>query len=142
MKHIQDLSWWYWLLTVSLLAAGLFGWPWGLVLAMVLGVVQIGHALWITGDFSAFAVQVRTAYLAMLIGGLWGPLRWIHWMQLIGTAVRVVAGYCLLARTLSLATWNRRKPLSWEYVKQTYLVMTTALPPCGTAFRRMCLERG
>ncbi|ALA56895.1 hypothetical protein [Nitrospira moscoviensis] len=141
MKRMQDLGWWYWLATVSLLGGGLFGWPWGLCLAMALTIVQIGHVFWITGDVTAFALQVRAAYLAMLVAGLWGPLKWLHWMQLIGTIARVAAGYCFLARSLSLAPWNRRYPLSWDLVKRTYFAAAAAVPPCGAVFRRMSLER-
>ena len=34
MTTIWDLGWWYWCLTVILLAAGLFGWPAGILLAV------------------------------------------------------------------------------------------------------------
>lgn len=141
MTTIHDLSWWYWLLTVGLLAAGLLGWPAGIFLAMVLCAVQIVHVIWLTRDLAAFPTQVRIAYLAMLIAGLWGPLQWIHWMQLAGTTARVLIGYCLLARTLSLAPWNRWQPLTFPLVRLTFLSLQTAVPPCGEVFRRMSLER-
>ena len=80
MVTIYDLSWWYWFLTVGLLGAGLLGWPAGIFLAMVLCAVMIVHVVWLTRDDTAFPVQVRIVYLAMLIAGLWGPLQWIHWM--------------------------------------------------------------
>lgn len=141
MPTIRDLGWWYWLLTVALLGAGLCGWPEGIYLAMALCAVQIGHVIRLTRDLTAFPVQVRATYLAMLIAGLWSPLQWIHWMQLAGTTARVLIGYCLLARTLSLAPWNRRQPMTVTLLKQTFLSPQTALPPCGEVFRRMSLER-
>jgi hypothetical protein len=141
MRTIHDLAWWYWFLTVGLLGAGLLGWPAGIFLAMMLCSVQIVHVIWLTRDLTTFPTQVRIAYLAMLIAGLWGPLQWIHWMQLAGTTARVLIGYCLLARTLSLAPWNRWQPLSFPLVRQTFLSLQTAVPPCGEAFRRMSLER-
>ena len=95
MATVRDLGWWYWFLTVGLLGAGLFGWPAGIYVAILLCGVQIGHVIWLTRDLTAFPVQVRVAYLAMLIAGLWGPLQWIHWMQLAGTTARVLVGYCL-----------------------------------------------
>ena len=79
---------------------------------MAVCAVQLVHVLWLTHNFTAFALQVRVAYLAMLIAGLWEPLQWIHWIQLAGTSVRVLFGYCLLARTLSLAPWKIWSP-SW-----------------------------
>lgn len=141
MKRVVDFAWWYWLLALSSLAAGLFGWPWGLSLAMTLTVVQLGHVLWITGDPTAFALQIRAVYLVLLIAGLWGPLKWIHWAQLIATTARVMVGYCFLARTLSLAPGNRRQPVSISLIRRTFLSPRTAAPPCGDAFRRMSLER-
>jgi len=141
MATFHDLGWWYWFLTIGLLGAGLLGWTAGIVLAMALCAVQIAHVLWLTRDLTAFPVQVRIAYVAMLIGGLWEPLQWIHWMQLAGTSARVLGGYCLLARTLSLAPWNRWQPLSLALIKRTYLSWQAAMPPCGEVFRRMSLER-
>lgn len=141
MKRVVDFAWWYWLFALNALTAGLFGWPWGLLLAIVLTVVQIGHVLRVTGDPTSLALQIRAVYLVLLIAGLWGPLKWIHWTQLIGTAARVMGGYCFLARTLSLAPWNRRLPLSWALVRRAYASPTAGGPPCTAAFSRMSLER-
>jgi len=141
MRRLHDLGWWYWFLTVGLLGAGLFGWPTGIFLAMVLCAVQLVHVIRLTRDLTAFPVQIRGAYLAMLIAGLWGPLQWIHWMQLAGTGARVLIGYCLLARTLSLAPWNRRLPMSFALIRRTFLSLQAAVPPCGEVFHRMSLER-
>jgi hypothetical protein len=140
MTTIRDLGWWYWFLTVGLLGAGLFVWPAGIYLAILLCVVQIGHVLWLTGGVSAFPVQVRAAYLLMLIAGLWGPLQWFHWLQLAGTTARVLVGYCLLARTLSLAPWNRTQAMSFALIRRTFLSLQAAVPSCGALFRRMSLE--
>ncbi|HEU4684628.1 MAG TPA: hypothetical protein VFS39_09040 [Nitrospira sp.] len=136
----RDLVWWYWLFTGSLLGAGLFGWAWGLPLAIVLGLVQIGHVLWITRNPAAMALQVRLVYLAILIAGLYGPLTWFHWAQLVATAARVLVGYCFLARTLSLAPWNRSQPLTWPVIRDTYLASSAAVRPCEAGFRRVVLE--
>ena len=141
MATIYDLGWWYWFLTMCLLGAGLFGWPAGINVAILLCVVQMSHVIWLTRNVTAFPVQVRVAYLAMLIAGLWGPLQWIHWMQLAGTTARVMVGYCLLARTLSLAPWNRRRPVSLALIRWTFLSLQAAVPSCGDVFRRMSLER-
>lgn len=137
----RDLGWWYWVLTVGLLGAGLSGWRAGLSLAIALCAVQIVHVLWLIRDLTAFPVQVRVAYLAMLVAGLWEPLQGIHWMQLVGTSARVLIGYCLLARTLSLAPWNRWQPFSLELIARTFLSVQAAVPPCGEVFRRILLER-
>ncbi len=141
MKTIHDLGWWYWVLTVGLLSLGLLGWPAGIWFAMTLCMVQLWHVVWLTRDITAFPVQVRVAYLVLLMAGLWEPLQWIHWMQLAGTTARILVGYCLLARTLSLAPWNRWQPLSLDLITRTFLSLQAAVPPCGEVFRRMSLER-
>ena len=69
MATIHDLGWWYWLVTVGLLGAGLLGWPLGVYLAMALCAVQIGHVIWLTGCLTAFPMQVRVTYLALLAMG-------------------------------------------------------------------------
>lgn len=141
MVTIRDLGWWYWFLTVGLLGAGLAGWQPGIYLATALCLVQIVHVMMLTRDLTAFPAQVRMAYLAMLLTGLWEPLAWLHRMQLVGTSARVLVGYCFLARVLSLAPWNRRRPLSWDLVSRTFLSGQTVMPPCGEVFQRVWLER-
>lgn len=141
MRRIHDLGWWYWFLTVGLLGAGLSGWLTGIFLAMVLCAIQITHVIRLTRDVASFPVQVRIAYLAMLIAGLWEPLQWIHWLQLAGTTARVLIGYCLLARILSLAPWNRWHPLSFALIRRTFLSLHEAVPPCGEVFHHMSLEQ-
>ena len=120
---------------------GLSGWQLGIYLAMALCVVQIIHVRSLTHDLTAFPVQVRVAYLAMLLAGLWGPLQWIHWMQLVGTSARFLIGYCFLARTLSLAPWNRWQPLTWALLRRTYFSLQANIQPCGEVFLRMSFER-
>ena len=136
----RDLNTAYWLLTAGLLAAGLTGWTAGIYLAIILTIIQVAHVLWLKREVTAFPVQVRLVYLAMLIVGLWGPLQWIHWLQLVGTSARVLTGYCLLARTLSLFPWNRQQPLSWDLLKRTYLTLRADMPACMEVFSRMSFE--
>ena len=142
MTTLHDIGWWYWLVTVALLSSDLFwGRSEGIVLAIALCAVQILHVLWLTRNWTAFPMQVRMAYLAMLVGGLWEPLHWIHWIQLTGTSARVLIGYCFLARTLSLAPWNRWQPMSIALLRQTYFSVQAVVPPCGVVFRGMSMER-
>lgn len=141
MKTSRDLGWWYWLTTVGLFSAGLLGWTAGLYLAMLLCVVQTLHVIRLTGDVTSFPVQVRVAYLGLLLAGLWGPLQWIHWAQLAGTSARVLIGYCFLARVLSLASWNRRRPLSLELAARTLFSRPTVMAPCTEVFQQVWLER-
>jgi len=141
MTTNRDLGWWYWFMTAGLLGAGLLGWTAGVSLAMLLCAVQIAHVIWLTRDVTSFPVQVRAAYLGLLFAGLWGPLQWIHWVQLVGTSARVVIGYCFMARVLSLASWNRQQPLSWDLITRTFFSGQTGMPSCGAVFQQLWLER-
>ena len=122
-------------------SAGLLGWVAGVYLSILVCAIQIVHVIRLTRDLTSFPVQVRVAYLAMLIAGLWEPFQWMHWMQLAGTTARVLIGYCLLARTLSLAPWNRSQPMSFALIRRTFLSLRAAVPSCGDMLRRMSLEQ-
>ena len=136
----NDLAWWYWMLTVGLLGVGVTGWPWGVPLAMGLCAIQILHFRTRTGSLTSFPVQVRMTYMLLLALGLWPPFQWIHFVQVIGTSARVLVGYCLLVRALSLAPWNRVEPLSAALVRNTFLSMQPAIAPCGSVLRRPSFE--
>lgn len=140
MTTVRDLSWWYWLVTVALLSADVCGWYWGIPSAMVLCGIQVIHFGWRSGSITAFPVQVRVTYLLLLAAGLWTPLQWIHLIQLVGTSVRVLVGYCLLARSLSLAPWNRTEPFSASLLRHTFFSIRSAFAPCGNVLRRPLFE--
>jgi len=112
--------WWYWLVTVILLATGLAGYFPAFYATIALCLVQVGHFRKRSGSWTSFPVQVRVAYLGLLLLALWEPLRWIFWIQLVGTTAMVTVDYCFLARCLSLLPWNRSEPLSWQRVWRTF----------------------
>jgi len=112
MHRFLKTDWLYWAATVPLLAGGLYWKPAGIYLAMGLCAIQIAHFGLLSRSPVSFPVQVRGTYVAMLAAGLWPPLAVLHWIQLIGTSTRVMTGYCLLARLLSLFPWNRNEKLS------------------------------
>lgn len=117
-KRGRHIGWRYWLALDILLALGLSGVaPAALPMAIAVGIVQSIHYLRREGRWSAFPVQVRVAYLGLLAAGLWAPLAFIHWIQLAGTTALLTLDYCPLARTLSLAPWNRRAPLTAALVR-------------------------
>lgn len=122
MSRLFDIAWWYWLATVVLLTGWLSGCSTCFWLATVLCIVQAAHFAWHRRSWIAFPVQVRLAYLLLLITGLWPPLGFIHGIQLIGTSAAVAVDYCFLARVLSLLRWNRTEPLSSELVRRTFFV--------------------
>jgi len=104
----RPLEWWYWLAGAMAGAIALTAW-------------QALYLAWRSGVPTSFPVQVRLAYLGLFIAGLWPPLVVLHWIQLCGTTVMVLADYCLLARCLSLLPWNRHVPLTWRRVLRTFL---------------------
>jgi hypothetical protein len=121
MNPRRDLFWRYWLLTGLALGAGLAGMKAGLPLAMGLTAVQGVHLVVRKRSLVALAVQVRAAFLALLVLGSWPPLRALHWMQLTGVAARLLFDYCALSRILSLLPWNRRGPLTLARLRATFL---------------------
>jgi hypothetical protein len=116
----RQVEWWYWLATVVPLSAGLAGYPAALAVAIGLTAIQIFHFAVRSGGVATFPVQVRAAYLALLLLGLWPPLSILHWVQFVGTWAMVLADYCFLARCLSLLPWNRRAPLTARHVASTF----------------------
>jgi hypothetical protein len=119
MKRMQSISWLYWAVTDVLLIAAVLGWQQGFVAVIGLNLVQVLHFLAREKRLSAFPVQVRFAYLGLLLAGQWGPLYFIYCIQIAGTTAMVLFDYCPLARFLSLMPWNRREALTLELVKLT-----------------------
>lgn len=120
MIQYREISWWYWAVTSVLLIAGLAGWETGFHLAGGLSAWQILHFGLRERSLSAFPVQVRIAYTALLLLALWEPMRWLFWVPAIGTPAQVLFGYCTMARCLSLLPWNRTEPLTWRLVRRTF----------------------
>jgi hypothetical protein len=121
MFQYRNISWWYWLAMALLLAFGLSAWEPAFVWAIVLGAMQSVHFLLREGRPGAFPVQVRLAYLGLLLLGQWEPLQFIYWIQLAGTWAMVLFGYCPLARFLSLMPWNRTQRFSLSLLARTFL---------------------
>jgi len=135
----KDISWWYWAATAASLAGGVSGWVVGFDLAIALSSVQVVHFIIRNGRLTAFPVQVRVAYLGLLLLAQWPPFYFLYGVQLIGTTAMVVFSYCLLARILSLLPWNRSERLSWAVVGRTFWSppvkgnILQGLPASGTA---------
>lgn len=118
--RMKEIEWWYWLATVALLGVGLGGWNTAFYLAMLLTAVQLAHFAWRERSAGTLPVQVRAAYLGMLVAAQWQPLHALYWIQLVGTSALVLFDYCPLARVLSLFPWNRRRPLTFGLLRTTF----------------------
>lgn len=117
----RAIAWWYWLVSAVLLAVGVAGRQGAFVLAMVLALIQVVHFAMEDESVKSLAVQVRVAFLLILIVCYQPPLRWLFWLPLISLTARVLTGYCFMARTLALLPWNRQEPLTGAFVKRIYL---------------------
>jgi hypothetical protein len=121
MIDYKRLSWWYWLVTACLLAAGVAGYPSGFAAAIGVTVFQLVHFTVREGSIAAFPVQVRFWYLMLLLVAFLEPLRIIYWIPTIGTWAQLIFGYCAMARCVSLLPWNRHESLSVDLVARTFL---------------------
>jgi hypothetical protein len=117
----NDWTWWAWTLTAILLAIGLAGYPGAFIAAMAITAVQAIVMLIREKSLSAFAVQLRIAYLLLLAISFIPQMRWLYWLPTLGTFALVIFGYCLLARVLSLLPWNRHEPLSTDLLRRTFM---------------------
>lgn len=117
----RTLGWWYWLVTVCLLTAGLAGWGDGFLWAIALTAFQMIHFAIRERSITAFPVQVRFGYLLLLLVALPAPLQLLYWVPVIGTWAQIFFGYCTMARLVSLLPWNRKEPFSFALVKRTFL---------------------
>jgi hypothetical protein len=127
-RPLLDVGWWHWAITLPLLAVhvalGTERARPAIEIASGLCLAVAVYGAWRAGSAGAPAVQVRLAYLALLILGLAPAARWVHWVQLAGTSAMVTVGYCPLARLLTLMPWNRDEPLTARLVWETF-----AAPP-------------
>lgn len=121
MLEFRSIGWWYWLMSAGLLTAGVSGWAMGLPLAIGLTAFQIAHFSIRSRSVRAFPVQVRLAYLLLLLSVAPQAVRWICWIPMTGTWVQVLFGYCAMARTVSLIPGNRNRPISAALLRQTFL---------------------
>jgi len=116
MIEYKDIAWWYWLVTVILLTTGMFVGTVGFYLAIVLTIIHCIHYLFKEKTVTAFPVQVRIAYLVLLLISLPDYFQFIFWVPLVGTWAQVIFGYCAMARFLSLFSWNRNEPLTFNFL--------------------------
>ena len=118
---LDDWTWWAWTFTAILLTMGLFGQPMAFVVAMMVTVLQVTVMLVREKNILAFAVQLRIAYLLLLVLCFVPYMRWLYWLPTVGTFALVIFGYCLMARVLSLFPWNRQEELSKDLIRRTFL---------------------
>ena len=118
--NLDDWTWWAWMITAVLLLAGLLWSSVCFLLAIGLTVVQAVVLLLRDRSVRAFSVQLRIAYLLLLLLCYIPEMRWLYWLPTVGTFVLVIFGYCLMARMLSLLPWNSSEPYSMDRLRRTF----------------------
>ena len=123
---LTDPSWWHWATTIPMLILHLSGVPGAIEAAIaVCFSFTCGYFIRLR-RWKPFPIQIRLAFFGLLLVGLLPGMIWVHWVQVIGTTAMVTAGYCLLARLLRLAPFNRTEPLTRSLIGQVLL-----RDPCG-----------
>jgi hypothetical protein len=129
----KEAAWWVWFVTVALLVAGLAGLSVGFLAAITLSAAQTVFFWRKHGSLPAIGVQIRLAYTLLLVACLVPSLRWLYRLPTLGTVALLCFGYCLMARTLSLAPWNRHEPLTGALLRRTFLnAPAIAVQSCGS----------
>lgn len=117
---LDDWTWWAWTITTALLVAGLSGYTPAFIAAMAVTAGQGLILLVRDRSPAAFSVQLRLAYLILLLISYPPPMRWLYWVPAVGTFALIVFGYCLLARVLSLLPWNSHESYSMDRLRRTF----------------------
>ena len=118
--NLNDWVWWAWTLTTVLLVAGLSGYDKALIGATA---VTVAHGLIVLArDRSPFAysVQLRAAYVLLLLICFLPHTGWLYWLIATGTLALNVFGYCFLTRVLSLLPWNSREAFTLDRLRRTF----------------------
>jgi len=117
---LNDWTWWVWTITAVLLIVGILGYSKAFIGAIAITAAQAFIFLLRDRSFSAFSVQLRIAYLLLLLIAYPPIMRWLYWLPAIGTIALIVFGYCFLARILSLLPWNSREPYTFKRLRRTF----------------------
>lgn len=121
MIDYKELGWRYWLVTASLLTAGVAGFKIGFLFAIGVTLFQLMHFIIRENNITAFPVQVRFWYLMLLMVSLPEPMQPLYWAPMVGTWLQLIFGYCTMARCVSLFPWNRNEKFSVGLLKRVFL---------------------
>jgi hypothetical protein len=118
--NLNDWVWWAWTLTTALLVAGLCGYDSALTGATA---VTATHGLLVLArdrSLVAYSVQLRAAYLLLLLICYLPYTLWLYWLIVVGTLALNIFGYCFLTRVLSLFPWNSREAYTLDRLWRTF----------------------
>lgn len=120
-EMLLDPGWWHWTATIPLLVLTVAGYSWACWIAIGLCALVGACYLLRIKQMRPYPVQIRLAYVGVLLCGTLPGMNWFYWVPLVGTTAMVVVGYCPLLRLLSLAPWNRSGPLSASNVWHVFV---------------------
>ena len=118
--NLNDWVWWAWTLTTALLAAGLCGYSRALIGATA---VTAAHGLIVLvrdRSLVTYSVQLRAAYVLLLLICFLPYTRWLYWSIVVGTFALNIFGYCFLTRVLSLLPWNSHEAYTLDRLQRTF----------------------
>ena len=111
MKFTMDMTsieWWFWTVTLVLIVAAVVGWTPGYAGVMIVSAVQAVYIAMRTGSAVSFPSQVRIAYFAYTLLGLWDAGRvYCYALLIVGTAMVVFFDRCGIALVLKQLPWNK-----------------------------------
>ena len=111
MKFKMDLKsgeWWFWTVTLVLIIAAVAGWTPGYAAVMLVSALQVVVFAIRSGSPVSFPSQVRIAYFAYTLLGLWEAGRvYCYALLIVGTAMVVFFDRCGIALVLKLMPWNK-----------------------------------
>ncbi len=106
--NVKDVEWWFWAITLVFIILALISWVPGYYIVMALSGIQILYFTKKEGSLKAFPTQVRIAYFAITLFGLWVAIRFpLYVLILIGTIMVTFTGRCAIALVLKMMPWNR-----------------------------------
>lgn len=120
MLDIKDHGWWYWLASTICLWFAVMSYPVAYEWALLIACTQLIHFAVAEKGISHFPVQIRLGYLSFLLLAMPEGFQWLLWVPAVGTLMRVLFGYCIMARMLMMLPFNREVDLSWKYVKEAF----------------------
>lgn len=107
---VTSIEWWFWTVTFAFIIAAMLGWTQGYAAVMIVSAVQVVFFALRTGSVLSFPSQVRIAYFAYTLLGLWDAGRSACYAALaVGTAMVVLFDRCGIALVLKRMPWNTGK---------------------------------
>ncbi len=104
----KEVEWWFWVVTLAFILFALIGWIPGYYIVMAISLIQIFYFVQREGSLVAFPTQVRIAYFAFTLLGLWVAVRFpFYIVLLIGTVMVTFTGRCFIALVLKILPWNK-----------------------------------